>query len=200
MGGVALTPKQQRFVQEYLVDLNATQAAIRAGYSARAANTNGPRMLVDAGIAAAIAEAQKARGERTGITADRVLTELARLAFADGRRLYRPDGTLKLPHEWDDDTAASVAGVETQEQLGREDGDTPVVLTRKVKRWDKKGSLELLGRHLGLFKDKVEVSGPGGGPIQLTDAQRAEAVAALFAKAAARLKADAPSRTAADLE
>jgi phage terminase small subunit len=192
MGGVALTPKQQRFVQEYLVDLNATQAAIRSGYIARTANKVGPRLLVNVGIAAAIAAAQKARGERTGITADRVLTELARLAFSDGRRLYRPDGTLKAPHEWDDDTAAAVAGVETQEQLGREDGDAPVVLTRKVRRWDKKGSLELLGKHLGLFKDKVEVSGPGGGPIQLTDAQRAEAVAALFAKAAARQKAAPP--------
>ena len=70
---MALTDKQARFVQEYLVDANATQAALRAGYSPGTANQQGARLLVNVGVAQAIAEAQKARSERTGITADDVL-------------------------------------------------------------------------------------------------------------------------------
>ncbi|AOG22057.1 terminase small subunit [Acidovorax sp. RAC01] len=82
-----LTPKQQRFVDEYMVDLNATQAAIRAGYSAHTANEQGSRLLANVSVQAAISIARKAQQERTGITADRVLTEIALVAFADAREL-----------------------------------------------------------------------------------------------------------------
>src|SRR4051812_24136150 len=78
-----LTPKQQRFAEEYLLDLNATQAAIRAGYSAKTAEVQGSRLLSYAKVSAAIAEAQDARSARTGITADRVLSELAKIGFAN---------------------------------------------------------------------------------------------------------------------
>ncbi|WP_231940655.1 terminase small subunit [Acidovorax sp. RAC01] len=82
-----MTPKQQRFVDEYMVDLNATQAAIRAGYSAHTANEQGSRLLANVSVQAAISIARKAQQERTGITADRVLTEIALVAFADAREL-----------------------------------------------------------------------------------------------------------------
>ena len=82
-----LTPKQQRFVDEYMVDLNATQAAIRAGYSRHTANEQGCQLLAKLNIQAAISIARKAQQERTGITADRVLTEIALVAFADAREL-----------------------------------------------------------------------------------------------------------------
>jgi len=71
-----LNPRQSRFVEEYLIDLNATQAAIRAGYSAKTANTNGPRLMVNAGIQSAIQKAQAARSERTQITVDKVLDDI----------------------------------------------------------------------------------------------------------------------------
>ena len=82
-----LNDRQARFVAEYLVDLNATQAAIRSGYSARSAYSTGERMLRNAEVAAAIAEAQAARSRRTEVTADRVVLELARVAFGDPRRV-----------------------------------------------------------------------------------------------------------------
>src|SRR5919197_2742959 len=90
-----LTPKQARFCAEYLIDLNATQAAIRAGYSPRTANEQGARLLAHVSIAAAISQAKQAQAERTGITADRVLQEIARLAFVDIRKLFDAEGRLK---------------------------------------------------------------------------------------------------------
>lgn len=80
---VALTPKQQRFVEEYLVDLNATQAAIRAGYSEKNAGKIGPELLGKTGVSAAIQAAKRRLSERTEITAERILLELAKIGFAD---------------------------------------------------------------------------------------------------------------------
>ncbi|MCE5266730.1 MAG: terminase small subunit, partial [Planctomycetaceae bacterium] len=84
-----LTPKQARFVSEYLVDLNATQAAIRAGYSARTAADIGRQLLGKTPVAEAVAAQQKAREVRTGVTADRVVAELARVAFGNSRAVMR---------------------------------------------------------------------------------------------------------------
>ena len=111
-----MTPKQACFVQEYLIDLNATQAAIRAGYSANGADVQGARLLANARISVAIHEAMAERSKRTEITADRVLSEYARIAFAK----------------------TSLADVSIGDQLY---------------------ALNALGRHLGLFNDKVHVTG-----------------------------------------
>lgn len=161
-----LTDKQARFVDEYLVDLNATQAAARAGYSAKTANEQGSRLLANVSVRSAIEAAKKARSERTQITADRVLQELARLAFVDVRRLYREDGSMKAPHELDDDTAAALAAVEVTEELGPSgegDGGRELVgFTKKAKLYDKGAALALAMRHLGMLKDKVEHSGEIG--------------------------------------
>ncbi|WP_431509764.1 terminase small subunit [Variovorax sp. DAIF25] len=158
-----LTAKQERFVAEYLVDLNATQAAIRAGYSAKTAGAVGFENLKKPEIAAAIAIAMKAREQRTHITQDRVLQELARIAFFDIRKLYRGDGTLKAMQELDDDAAAVLAGVDVQEVGGAAVGgdggvDNVAFQTKKVKIPDKVGALGLAMRHLGMFKDKVDLS------------------------------------------
>lgn len=166
-----LTPKQERFVAEYLIDLNATQAAIRAGYSAKTAGSVGHENLTKPEIAAAIQEAMQSRAQRTQITADRVLLELGRLAFFDIRRIYNADGSLKNPAELDDDSAAAIAGIDVVEMaggmsIGGEEGAGHVpMFTKKAKTFDKKGALELAMRHLGMLKDKTEVSGPGGGAI-----------------------------------
>lgn len=148
-----LNKKQTRFVEEYIVDLNATQAAIRAGYSQKTAYRIGHDLLQKTSVSEAIQAAMAERSERTQITADGVLQELARLAFSDIRKVttFGAAGvTIKESAEIDDATAAAISEVsETTTQFGG---------SRKVKLHDKVKALELAGRHLGLFeKDK----GPG---------------------------------------
>lgn len=156
-----LNPKQARFVAEYLVDLNAKQAAIRAGYSSRTAQVQGSRLLSKAKVADAIQVGQKAREERTRITQDRVLQELARLAFFDIRRLYNEDGSLKAPHELDDDTAAAVAQLESLEEYAGSGEDRALIgHTKKAKTFSKDAALSLAMRHLGMLNDKLTIQRP----------------------------------------
>jgi phage terminase small subunit len=165
---VSLTPKQARFVEEYLVDLNATQAAIRAGYSAKTANEQGSRLLANASVAAAVYDGQKARSQRTEITADRVLQEYAKIGFANMLDYIEtnPDGSFtidmsKLTRE----QAAAISEVTAEVYMeGKGDDATPVKRT-KFKLADKKAALDSIARHVGMFTDKTEHSGPGGGPI-----------------------------------
>lgn len=145
---MALTAKQQRFVDEYLKDLNGTQAAIRAGYSQKTARSISNENLTKPDIHAAIAQGMQERSSRTGITADRVLQELGRLAFMDIRKAYNTDGSLKAIHELDDDTAAAVAGMDVAE-IGS--GEDAIGFVKKIKLSDKKGALELVMRHLGML-------------------------------------------------
>ena len=156
-----LTPRQARFVQEYLIDLNGTQAAIRAGYSPRTANRQGARLLSYAGIQAAIQNAMKQREKRTEITADRVVKELAKIAFADLKDFveFGPDG-VRIKNDKDVDGTLLIEVSETTFK-----GAT----TRAVKLHPKIKALELLGKHLGIFVNKHELSGPGGGPVQWVD-------------------------------
>lgn len=168
-----MTPRQQRFVEEYCLDLNATQAAIRAGYSAKTAGSQGERLLKNAEIQTAIAAFTTKRSLRTEITADRVLLELARLAFSDPRKLFHPNGDLKKIHELDDATAAAVASMDFDDEGN----------VTKIRLWDKKGSNELIGRHLDLFntinlKGKLETS-PQVNVGALTDDQLRAIQAAL---------------------
>lgn len=156
-----LTPKQARFVDEYLVDLNATQAAIRAGYSKKTAGQIGERLLKKVEIQQALAERMKAREKRTEITQDMVLRELAKIAFGDQRRVmeWGPAGVkLRDSTQITDDEAAIVA--EVSETITANGG------TLKLKTHDKVGALKLLGDHLGMFKQQVELTGKGGGPIE----------------------------------
>lgn len=145
-----LTAKQAVFVAEYLKDLNATQAAIRAGYSEKSAARIGAELLNKTQVGAEIVKAQGRRAERAEITADRVLEELAKIAFADPRDLMQwgPEGvTLKESAGLTEAQAASVA------EVGKTSGGI------RLKKHDKVKALELLGRHIGIFKDKTEVSG-----------------------------------------
>ena len=164
MGKSKLTPRQQRFVDEYLIDLNATQAAIRAGYSPKGAEVSASKLLRVAKVSAEIAKAQAKRAERTHITQDRVLQELARIAFFDIRRLYHDDGTLKRPHELDDEAAAVLSAVEVTETMGGE--ESAPLTTKRAKVFDKVQAMTLAMRHLGMLNDKISHTGPNGGPIQ----------------------------------
>ena len=156
---MTLNAKQQRFADEYLVDRNATQAAIRAGYSAKTAGSQGQRFLKAPEIRAAIEIGEAERKKRTEITADWVLHRLKMLADGDIRRLYDANGELLNPADLDDETAYAVASVEVvTEQKGR----GIVEHTAKMKLSDKRAALVDIGRHLGMFKDKVDVEHSGG--------------------------------------
>lgn len=144
---MALNAKQTKFVNEYLRDLNASQAAIRAGYSKNTSRSIANKLMTNADIQAEISRKIDKRAARTEITADRVLLELSRLAFLDVRKAFNKDGSLKAIHELDDDTAAAVAGMDITE-FGSGDEQSGVV--KKIKLSDKKGALELVMRHLGM--------------------------------------------------
>lgn len=180
-----LSPRQERFVAEYLVDLNGTQAAIRAGYSKRTANEQAARLLAKASVAAVIAERMTQRERRTEVTQDSVIRELARIAFADLRRVmeWGPDGvTLKESSELNDDDAAAIAEVsETRTEHGG---------TTRVKLVSKDRALELLGRHLAMFTDNIHHT-PGVGT--LTDEELDARIAELLAQIESARRAPGPT-------
>ena len=153
-----ITPKKQLFVDEYLVDLNATQAAIRAGYSAKTARSQGQRLLTDVDIKELVSKSMAERSKATQITAERMLQELGRVAFFDPRRLLNADGSPRPINELDDDTAAVLAGMDISEEYEGTGEDRRFVgYTKKVKLADKVGALNLAMRHLGMLTDKLEV-------------------------------------------
>lgn len=157
-----LPPRQQQFITEYLVDLCATQAAIRAGYSAKTAYSKGHALLKLPAVKEAIAEAQAERRRQLGITEDRVLREYAKIAFADARDYmsWGKGGVILLDSsELTPEQAAAVAEV-AEHPL--KDGGVAV----RLKLHDKKGALDALSKHMGLFVERVEHTGKNGGPIQ----------------------------------
>lgn len=174
---MALTPKQQRFVEEYLIDLNATQAAIRAGYSAKTADQQGHQLLKKTLVAEAVAEARAKLSERAEITQDMVLRELAKIGFSDIRKAVRwasnvavaaPD-ERSLDEIMEDGLGEIRHAVTNQVELidsADIDDDTAAAIAEisqtdrgglKVKLHDKRAALVDLGRHLGLFNDGASV-------------------------------------------
>jgi len=143
-----LTPKQQRFVEEYLIDLNATQAAIRAGYSEKTAKSIGQENLTKPDIQKEIEEAQSKLSERTGITQEYVLNNIQKVVerCMQQEAVRARDGSPLLVEGPEGDLACLFEFKETGALKG----------------------LELLGKHLGLFKDKIEHTGKDGGPIDLS--------------------------------
>ena len=161
---MALTDKQRRFVDEYLIDLNATQTAIRAGYSAKTAEQQGFQLLKKTSVSEAVTSRMKDREKRTEITQDRVLQELAKIGFADIRKAVKwgadipvvnpetgevltANGVVLISsNEIDDDTAAAVSEISQTAQ------------GIKIKMHDKKGALVDIGKHLGMFVDRVDAT------------------------------------------
>jgi phage terminase small subunit len=151
---MALTKKQKQFVDEYLVDLNATQAAIRAGYSTASARQIADENMSKPDIKNAIEKALAERSKRTGVNADRVILELAKIAFVNPTDVINMDEATVRGEANREDTAA-ISSVKVK-RIPTEDGD---IVEREVKTYDKIKALELLGKHMGMFTDKFKVEG-----------------------------------------
>lgn len=156
-----MTEAQKRFCEEYIIDFNATRAYKKAYPNCKkdeTAKAAGSRLLTNVNVNTYIQELIEEARERNKITKDMVIEELRKLAFFDIRKLYNENGALKNIQELDDETAAAISSIETYQEFDGYGADREYVGdTKKVKTYDKKGSLELLGKHLGLFKDKVEI-------------------------------------------
>ena len=150
-----LTPKQSRFIEEYLIDLNGKQAAIRAGYSAKTAEAQAARLLRYVKVQQALQTAIEARTKRTEITADRVMVELARIAFANMRDYWPKEGETLDLHRLDQDRTAAVEELTVVETV------RGGVLHRRtrLKMHDKLAALTNLARHLGMFSDRRVAEG-----------------------------------------
>lgn len=157
-----MTDAQKRFCDEYLIDLNASRAYKVAYPSCKkdeTARANGSRLLTKANIQNYISEQIEEQKKRTEITQDKVLNELAKIAFGDIRKLYTETGSLKNIQDMDNEAIAMLAGLEVFEEYDGYGADRERVgETKKVKLTDKLKALELLGKHLGIFKDKLDLN------------------------------------------
>jgi len=147
-----LTAKQKRFVEEYLIDLNATQAAIRAGYSAKTANEQGARLLANVSVQDVVSRKMAERSKRTGISQDRIVLELARIAFMKMTDIVNADGEINTGAT--DDDLACIESIKYK----KSESDTGYSEEREVKVASKLKALELLGKHMGMWNDKLDVN------------------------------------------
>jgi len=150
-----LTAKQAEFVRQYLLDANATQAAARAGY--KQPHVQGPRLLANVSVRAAIDEAVAARAKRARISADQALQEIAKVAFFNPLCLFSPEGNLLPVNQWPPEAGAAVKSIDTSTS---DRGEGIQVTTKRITLWDKPKALEMLGKHLRLF-DRASESDPG---------------------------------------
>ena len=149
-----LTPKQQKFVDEYLIDLNATQAAIRAGYSAKTAGWIGQKLVAKSHISESIRKRRDALSKKTEVSQERIVLEMKRLALFDVRNFFRDDGTPIPIKELSDDAAAAIVGFDVVSIGNAESGVGQVI---KYKLPDKNKSLENLAKILGHFERRSEL-------------------------------------------
>jgi len=151
--------RRTRFIKEYLLEHNATKAAIAAGYSEKTAKQQGSRLLTNADVQDEIAARSRKLTAKLDISVERVAQEFARIAFNDPRKLFKDDGSLKPVSEWDDDSAAAIGGMDVSELFdGAGDERAQVGYLKKVKMTDKVRALEGLGRYLAMFVDRKEIT------------------------------------------
>lgn len=197
---MSLNEKQARFAAEYIIDLNATRAAVRAGYSEKTAASQGARLLTNVKVQAVIQAAKEERSKRTEITADRVLQELASIGFANKRDVVRW-GIKEVAFGFDDEgkrvsadrigdaTVVQYIPAPFVEPINADDLPEDVVRAVKkvalgvngftIEMHDKVGALTKLGDHLGMWKQKLEVGGPDGAPL-IDDLAAAARMAAIL--------------------
>lgn len=149
-----LTDKQKKFVEEYLIDLNATQACIRAGYKTKTpqqASEIGCQLLKKTQVSEAIANAMAERSRRTGINQDRIVQELARIAFVKITDVVGSDGEINANASDDDLACIESYKVEDYDSVNGSSSKREVKLASKIK------ALELLGKHVGMWNDRIQV-------------------------------------------
>lgn len=149
---VALTARQSRFVDEYLLEPNATQAAIRAGYSEKTAKSQAQRLLTNVGVANAIAKRQQERAFRTNINADYVLHRLAEIDQLDVADIIDDAGNMLPIKQWPKSWRTSISGLDVHEMMT----DDVMTVVRKIKWPDKLKNIELLGKHNSVRAFEVE--------------------------------------------
>lgn len=147
-----LSDQRQRFVDEYLIDLNGTQAAIRAGYSPKTAQEQSSRLLSNVMVQEAISKAMAARSRRTGVNQDRVVLELAKIAFVKMTDVVDSNGRIR--EDATDDDLSCIESIKFKES----DNEFGGSVEREVKIGSKLKALELLGKHLGMWNDKLDVN------------------------------------------
>jgi phage terminase small subunit len=155
-----LTPKEQIFIREYLIDGNGTRAAIAAGYAAASAGVAASKLLKKPKVSQELQALRAGLCAKLEITAERVLQGIAQLAFFDPRKFYAADGSLKPVMELDELTVASLQGIDVQKlfrHYGKGASEEIGTLT-KIRFADRGLNLERLGRHLKLFTDKLELN------------------------------------------
>lgn len=185
-GGEVLSDQQSRFIDEYLVDLNATKAATRAGYSARTARQQGARLLSHVVIHAEMRRRLEAMKSASQLSIAGVLEQLRRLAFSDIRKLYDGDGNILPVHDWPEDIAARIAGVETEELwAGKGAHRTSIGVVKKVRFWNPNDALAKIAQYLGMLVNGGGTAAQGGGSLldgefhELSDAELREQAMAI---------------------
>lgn len=155
----AAAKRKVAFARAYIANgFNAAEAAITAGLSPKTARSSGQRMLTDVVVKQHVAEAAEKAAHISGLSVERTLKEVARLAYADPRKLYDESGNLIPVHLLDDDTAATVASIEVVEMAGgaKIGGDAGIehvaMHTKKIKSWDKNAALEKAMKYHGLYE------------------------------------------------
>lgn len=162
-----LNPRQRAFVAEYLVDMNATQAYIRAGYSAATAGVAGHQLLNNPKIAAHIEAGKAQRLASVNLNAETVLSEIDALARSNiSHYVITDDGQVELAEGAPRNAMAAIKELKRKARIDKDGGVTYEV---ELKLWDKPGALKLMGKHAGVkaCNDKMELSGPDGGPIPI---------------------------------
>jgi len=180
-GDDPLTNKQKRFVEEYLIDLNGTQAAIRAGYSVDSAHQISTENLSKPSVAERIFIALEARSNKVQIDAAYVLNRLGEIDQMDVSDILEDDGSMLPLREWPKVWRTYLSAIEVAEII---DGGDVIGVLKKVKWPDKTKNLELLGKHTNVsaFKDRIEHTGPNGGPIEIKSTLSADQALALLKK------------------
>jgi phage terminase small subunit len=150
-----LAPKVAKFVERYLTDMNATQAAIDVGYPPRSAASQASRLLKSEKVKAIVTQRIAERAARVQSKADDVLRDIIRIAHADPRTVFDELGVIKPIHEWPEEIAMCISGIDYSDKTG----------LPRIRFWSKVAMLELLAKHHGLVLDKHEVTGKDGAPL-----------------------------------
>lgn len=174
--------RHERFAQEIASGKTIDEAYQLAGFAANRGNAS--RLNADESIRARVAELLNNAAEQVEITQARVLAELGKIGFSDIRKLFTPGGNLRPVHDLDDDAAACLSSIEvvTKKVPGGEEAEVEHVA--KLKLWDKRAALVDIGKHLGMFTERVEHTGKDGGPIEIGDTDLARLTVFLLSKEA----------------